>query len=76
VPVISGGKTENIIAKVAEDFESSDIVRLNAQLDKWEANIDANVFKMYGLTKSDAGTALDSIGASHSYKTRVIELFS
>src|SRR5438876_1640809 len=76
VPVISGGKTENIIANLSEGSENSDIVRLNAQLDKWEAKIDAEVFKMYGLTKSDAGTVLDSIGISHSYKARVIELFS
>ncbi len=75
VPVINGGKTENIMSKLVEDLgeKDSDIVRLNAQVDKSEAQIDAEVFKMYGLSKAEAGTVLDSMELSISYKTRVID---
>jgi type I restriction-modification system DNA methylase subunit len=78
VPVINGGKTESIIAKLTEDLgeRNSDIVKLNAQIAKSEAQIDAEVFKTYGLSKAETGTVLDSTGLSVSYKTRVLEYFS
>ncbi|MEM3488727.1 MAG: hypothetical protein QXO75_03590, partial [Nitrososphaerota archaeon] len=78
--------TLNIINKVKEDFErwkkenniwdiSSDILKINNEIDDAEAEIDALVFKLYGLNEDEIKIVFDSLKVPTMYQGKVFEFF-
>jgi type I restriction-modification system DNA methylase subunit len=77
--------TPNIMKKVKEDFEKwksenhitdvkPDIVNIINEVDNAEAEIDALVFKLYGLQENEINTIFDSLKTSPIYQAKVIQI--
>ncbi len=87
VPVVRGGRflgelTQNIVRKAIEDFKKwlgsekiqgvdPDIVVVDREIDDLVAQVDAYVFKLYGLTSDEARTILKSLGKPQSYIEKI-----
>jgi Glu-tRNA(Gln) amidotransferase subunit E-like FAD-binding protein len=78
--------TPNIMKKVKEDFEkwksekhitdvNPDIVNIINEMDNSEAEIDASVFKLYGLQENEINTVFSSLKASPTYQAKVLQIF-
>ena len=89
VPVIKGGRslgelTPNIIRRVVEDFKkwlesekiqdvSPDIVVIDNEIENLIAQVDAHVFKLYGLSENEVKIVLNSLKKPVSYLEKVLE---
>jgi len=89
VPVIKGGRflgelTPNIIRRVIEDFKrwlenekirdvSPDIVVIDNEIEDLITQVDARVFKLYGLTEEEVKIVLSSLKKPASYISKVLE---
>jgi len=78
--------TPNIMKKVKEDFEkwksekhitdvNPDIVNIINEVNNSEAEIDASVFKLYGLQENEINTVFSSLKASPMYQAKVLQIF-
>lgn len=86
IPLIhpdSEKNTPNIMWKVREDFggwvESEkiehlelDIVKIENEIEDVDANIDALVFRLYGLNENEVRTVLESLNVIDSYQHKVL----
>ena len=77
--------TPNIMKKVKEDFEkwklekhitdvNPDIVSIINEVDNAEAEIDASVFRLYGLQENEINTIFDSLKTSPMYQAKVLQI--
>jgi len=77
--------TPNIMKKVKEDFEkwksekhvtdvNPDIVNITNEVDNAEAEIDALVFKLYGLQENEINTIFCSLKTSPMYQAKVLQV--
>ncbi len=64
-------KTEGITG-----VEEADIARINENLIDFEAQIDAGVFSLYGLSRAQANSVLESLSKPASYRGKVLSIFS
>jgi hypothetical protein len=92
VPVVRGGRflgelTQNIVRKAIEDFKKwlesekiqgvdPDIVVIDSEIDDLVAQVDAYVFKLYGLTSDEARTILKSLGKPQSYIEKTLRYYT
>lgn len=78
--------TPNIMKKVKEDFEkwksenhisdvNPDMVNITNEMDNAEAEIDASVFKLYGLQENEINTIFDSLKISPMYQAKSLRIF-
>ncbi|MFQ6120701.1 MAG: Eco57I restriction-modification methylase domain-containing protein, partial [Methanosarcinales archaeon] len=68
--------TANIIKKVEYEHQDLDIVKIDNEIEDIEAQIDALVFKLYGLEEVDVQTVMDSLNVQGLYKHKVLEYFN
>jgi hypothetical protein len=88
VPVImpnSAQNTPNIIKKLEQEFEKwmekekikekiePDISGIEEEINSIEAEIDARVFRLYGLTTKEAKTVMESLNTLDSYQNLVLQ---
>lgn len=78
--------TSNIIAKTKDEFEKwlqknkienveADIVKIDNEVEDLEAEIDALVFKLYGLEEDEIKVVFDSLKTLTIYQGKVLEFF-
>jgi hypothetical protein len=78
--------TPNIIKKAVEEFEKwleekkikgliPDIVKIDNEIEDLEAEIDALVFKLYGLDENEIKTVFESLRTPTTYQSKVLEFF-
>jgi type I restriction-modification system DNA methylase subunit len=78
--------TRNIMKRVKEEFEkwkvekrmtdiNPDIVNIVNEVNDAEAEIDALVFKLYGLQENGINTIFNSLKTSPMYQAKVLEIF-
>ncbi len=78
--------TPNIMRKVREEFENMvesernekiepDIVRIENEIEEVDANIDALVFRLYGLDEDEVRLVLESLNDVNSYQRKILEEF-
>jgi len=78
--------TPNIIKKVRDEFEDwlrqnkienveADIVKIDNEIGDLEAEIDALVFKLYGLEEDEIKVVFDSLKTPTIYQGKVFEFF-
>jgi len=78
--------TPNIIKKTKEDFEKwfrdnkkeeieADIVKIDHKMENMESQINALIFKLYGLNEEDMKIVFNSLRASASRQEKVFEFF-
>ena len=76
--------TANIMKKVKREFKKSlegeksltcDIVAIDNEIEDLEAQIDALVFKLYGLNEEEINTVIQSLHLPPSYQQKILEHF-
>jgi hypothetical protein len=78
--------TPNIIKKMVDEFEKwcrqnkienveADIVKIDNEVEDLEAQIDALVFRLYGLNEDEMKMVFDSLKAPVMYQIKVFEFF-
>jgi type I restriction-modification system DNA methylase subunit len=78
--------TPNIVKKSKEEFEKwlkgegiegteADIVKIDNEIEDLEAEIDALVFKLYGLDENEIKTVFESLRTPTTYQSKVLEFF-
>ena len=84
IPVLrpnSSQKTPNLMVKVYDEFskvsssKTDSLVKMENGIEDAEAQIDALVFKLYGLEKNEMNSILDSLSLPPSYQSRVNDYF-
>ncbi|MFQ6056591.1 MAG: TaqI-like C-terminal specificity domain-containing protein, partial [Methanosarcinales archaeon] len=68
--------TANLIKKVEYELQDLDIVKIDNEIEDIEAQIDALVFKLYGLEEVDVQTVMDSLNVQGLYMHKVLEYFN
>jgi hypothetical protein len=81
----SAQNTPNIIKKLEQEFEKwmekekikekiePDISGIEEEINSIEAEIDARVFRLYGLTTKEAKTVMESLNTLDSYQNLVLQ---
>jgi len=78
--------TANIVRKVKDEFEKwlkeekiegieADIVKIDNQIEDIKAEIDASVFKLYGLNEDEIKIVFDSLKTPTIYQMKVLDFF-
>jgi len=68
--------TANIIKKVEEELQYIDIVHIDNSIEDIDAQIDALVFKLYGLTEEEVKVVMESLNVQGLYMQKVLEYFN
>ena len=82
IPLITPNEksnTANILTNIGKEWANSsippDIVEIDNKIRDLTAEVDAYVFKLYGLNKDEARVVLESLGVSPLYKDEVLKHF-
>ena len=81
--------TPNILKKAKQEFQKwlskekikdkmirdADIIKIDNDIKEIDANIDALVFKLYGLAKDEVKVVLDSLKTPISYQQKIFSYF-
>ncbi|MFQ6119872.1 MAG: hypothetical protein ACE5KE_08295, partial [Methanosarcinales archaeon] len=68
--------TANIIKKVEYELQDIDIVQIDNDIEYIDAQIDALVFKLYGLTEEEVKVVMESLKVQNLYMQKVLEYFN